>query len=90
MRSVPIVMVSKRQQNTLEMPGIQDKQPIEALGANRPHELFGDPNGLRRTRPSVLGLTSDSRGRSAIHRQAMPEASPTASPRFSHFGRSYW
>ena len=40
-------MVSERQQNTLEMPGIQDKQPIEALGANRPHELFGDPIRLR-------------------------------------------
>ena len=63
MRSVPIVMIGERGQHALEVPRIQNEQPIEALSANGSHEPFRDPVRLgrlnRRPNDSNAGALKD-------------------------------
>jgi len=47
MRAMAVVVINEDLKHTFEMPFVDDKQPIEAFGTNRPNEPLGDPVGLR-------------------------------------------
>jgi len=45
---MPVVVIDEHIEHALEVTRVQNKQPIEAPGANSPDESFGDPVRLRR------------------------------------------
>ena len=47
MRAMAVVVINEDLKHTFEMPFVDDKQPIEAFGTNRPNEPLGDSVGLR-------------------------------------------
>ena len=51
-----VVMVDEDANDLLEMLAVEDQEPIQTLRANRPHEPFRDPVGLRgpKRRPNDL------------------------------------
>jgi len=51
MRSVLVVMVDVNAQHVLEVPAVEDQQPVETLGAHCPDEALR--NGVRLRRPPL-------------------------------------
>ena len=49
MRSVAVVMVGEDPERSFEMPAVEDKEPVEAFGADSTHEALGDCVRLRRS-----------------------------------------
>src|SRR5262245_38731310 len=43
-----VVMIDEYRERALKVTGVEDQQPIEALGTNSAHESFRDPIRLRR------------------------------------------
>ncbi len=58
MRPVPVVVIHEVSKDSLEMPGIQNEQPVEPLGANSPHEPLRHAVRLRgpKRRPNDLNV----------------------------------
>src|SRR5439155_919776 len=42
MRSVPVVVIDVDVQDALEVPAVEDEQPVQTLGAHHPHEALRD------------------------------------------------
>ena len=45
---MPVVMINEHRQGVLKVTGVEDQQPIEAVGTNGPDESFRDSIRLRR------------------------------------------